>query len=170
MNEITNEKELIDFVCDLARRESNCIGFVPRISYEEALKRGRMIFVCENDELCGFCFWGKSQRPMNDCISIYQMAIVKDARRVHHGKALLEALSQEPDTAYRKYFRLHCRVGLESNEFWRAVGMTEVAKLTTRGQRGWLVNVFMRPIHPGIHLFEPHSHMKTVLEPGVDFK
>jgi ribosomal protein S18 acetylase RimI-like enzyme len=153
MSPLTTDKELIDFCVDVQKRESNCLGFVPRNTYAQAWARDRLIMATENDELCGFIFFGRTQRPMHDSISIFQCAVVEDARRIQHGATLVRAVAEHRAAADRRFFKLRCRADLAANQFWRTLGFVHTHSMTESGARGWRVNVYISDIHPTGLLF-----------------
>jgi len=53
---------------------------------------------------------------------IQQIAVRNDARRLHYGTALLDVCRQFCEKFHRTGFTLRCRIDLESNNFWQALG------------------------------------------------
>ncbi|HWN10116.1 MAG TPA: hypothetical protein VNO50_12770 [Pyrinomonadaceae bacterium] len=148
MDRVTTENELLKWVEDLAKVESNCIGFVPRIAYKQALARERLMIVADGEELVGFAFWGRGRQELKDSISIYQMAVVNTHRRLKYGIDLLRGISHHPATYDRQFFRCTCRQGIAANDFWRHIGLTHVATKVQTGERGWHSNLYIGPIRP----------------------
>lgn len=55
---------------------------------------------------------------------IQQIAVREDARRLDYGSALIEVVRDFCNTFNRLGTTLRCRIDLESNKFWKALGFT----------------------------------------------
>lgn len=112
----------LNYVVDLARRNTDAIGFIPRPKLEKYEQAGQILTGYENDEPCGFLVYGNGY-PL---LRVYQACIQYDARRREHGFALVRDL--ETRAAHRgvEAISLWCASDLEASEFWRAAGFERV--------------------------------------------
>lgn len=109
----------------LQKDNSFAIGFIPKTYFEKAIWGGvknSILLICEaNKDEVGYVyitpgFGGYSYAK------IQQIAVRNDARRLHYGTALLDVCRQFCEQFNRTGFTLRCRVDLESNNFWKALG------------------------------------------------
>jgi len=125
------------YVVDLSKKETNSIGFIPKMAYEAAItgiKKGKRwsdvcndrLFVClSNNDLVGFCLasFGKAfQNPRKGKIA--QICIQSDARKIDRGRLLLANVLGYGASIGCYDFGCGCANDLESNFFWQAMGWT----------------------------------------------
>jgi len=108
----------------LQKENSYAVGFIQRTIWDKYVFGGERNFialVCEaNNDAVGYVLitpgnimgYGKIQ----------QIAVRNDARRLHYGIALIDVCRQFCEMFNRKGFTLRCRIDLESNLFWKALG------------------------------------------------
>ena len=120
------------FIDALRANAWEAVGFIPMSRYEAQVQRGTGLLVVEaNGQLGGFVFYAHGF-PLT---SIYQIVVVEDARRLHYGHLLVQAVKAESRSRGRLGIR--CRVGqdLESNAFWQAIGFNCAG--VAKGQYLW---------------------------------
>ena len=109
----------------LQKENSYAVGFVPNTYFEKEVYGGiknSILLICEcNNDPVGYIYLtpGKGAYKYG---KIQQIAIRDDARRLHYGTALIDVCRQFCEEFGRKGFTLRCRVDLESNAFWKALG------------------------------------------------
>lgn len=117
-----NDMSLID---KLQKENSYAVGFIQKTVWEKYVfggERNFVVFVCEaNNDAVGYILITPGSGPYKYA-KIQQIAIRNDARRLHYGMALLDVGRQFCEKFCRKGFTLRCRVDLESNMFWSALG------------------------------------------------
>ena len=112
----------------LQKENSYAVGFVPNTYFEIAVYGGEknsVVLVCEcNSDPVGYIYLTPG-KGIGHYGKIQQIAIRNDARRLHYGTALIDVCRQFCEMFGRKGFTLRCRIDLESNAFWRALGFTQ---------------------------------------------
>lgn len=113
------------FIEKLQRENSYAIGFIPNTYWDTAVFEGNknsVLLIClKNDDPVGYVYMtpGKSAHTY---AKIQQIAVREDARRLDYGSALLHVVRDFCNTYDRLGVTLRCRIDLESNKFWRALG------------------------------------------------
>lgn len=126
----------IKFVDKLQKKYANCVGFLPKVAIETLLAQGHIRLALDNDDAAGYLLsrtrlgWQPLMR------SITQTAVAMDARRRHHGLALLRSLEIESVAQGTLAIQACCAVGLDSNEFWEAAGFVPICHMTPANVRG----------------------------------
>lgn len=108
----------IIYIDSLRKHESEAIGFIPKVRYEMEIngQRGGSIILClENDEPVGFVYATHNRFGVTH---IQQVAVQRDARRLLHGKSLIDAITRDTDWL----LSCRCAADLESTDFWKALG------------------------------------------------
>ncbi len=152
--------EDVKYIISLANKESNSVGFIPKMAYEAAItgiKTGKrwsnvcndMLWVCENNnDLVGFVlasfgnFRSDSQRG-----KIAQICIQEDARKIQRGKYLLDAVLFHAIKIGCLNFGCGCADDLESNIFWQAMGWELVGTRKGIGHKNTWVQTSKRTIN-----------------------
>lgn len=130
----------LPYVVHLQKQHSAAIGFLPRAALAEKIRLGRIWLASENDEPAGFLHHGSLARPE---VRIFQAAVQYDARRRHHGIALVNGLIARATSAGAQGISLRCLSFLDANTFWRDVGFS--LRATEPGAKGTL-NVWTRTL------------------------
>ncbi len=130
-----NDLKAID---SLRKADGDCLGFLPLAKLEhivnQTLDRGRRrwlyesLYVCEdNGDLTGYVLAGFHREGSK----IEQICVRQDARRMERAIELESVVSKE--SLSRTKARIRCRVAsdIEANWFWKAIGYTPVAELTS---------------------------------------
>ena len=108
----------ISYIDHLRARNSEAVGFIPRVRYEMEIDGSRhgSVLVCEdNGDLVGFIYATHNNHGVTH---IQQIAIQGDARRLERGTALVEAVKRDTDWL----ISCRCAEDLEATEFWQSLG------------------------------------------------
>jgi len=113
------------FIDKLQKDNAQAVGFIQRTIWERYVfggERNFVVFVCEkNNDPVGYILVTPGLSA-GRYIKIQQIAVRDDARRLDYGSALLAVVRDFCNTFNRAGATLRCRVDLESNKFWRALG------------------------------------------------
>ncbi|MDD5701597.1 MAG: GNAT family N-acetyltransferase [Dehalococcoidales bacterium] len=166
--------EDIAYIESLRRKESEAIGFIPKLRYEMEIngeRHGSVLVIEEDGELVGFVYATHG----NITTHIQQIAIQEDARRMDRASALVEYLMQASPLIQ---VSCRCAQDLESNEFWKALGFNLVGVIDSksmysvgkdkRSRRGRQLNIFCKAVNglwlPG-SLGEQSIKLKPIIYP-----
>lgn len=141
---VRNAREIdIAFIDKLQRDNSYAVGFIQRTIWDRYVfggERNFVVFICEkNNDTVGYVLVTPG-RGAYSYVKIQQIAVRDDARRLDYGSALIAVVRDFCKTFGRKGATLRCRVDLESNRFWQALGFNkygvwEKGKLNHVGMR-----------------------------------
>ena len=113
------------FIDKLQKDNAHAVGFIQRTIWERYVfggERNFVVFVCEkNNDPVGYILVTPGLSA-GRYIKIQQIAVRDDARRLDYGSALLAVVRDFCNTFNRAGATLRCRVDLESNKFWQALG------------------------------------------------
>jgi len=113
------------FIDKLQKDNAYAVGFIQRTIWERYVfggERNFVVFVCEkNNDPVGYILVTPGLNA-GRYIKIQQIAVRDDARRLYYGSALLAVVRDFCNTFNRAGATLRCRVDLESNKFWQALG------------------------------------------------
>lgn len=119
----------IAFVDKMQKENSNAVGFIQRTIWDKYVfggERNFFVLVCEkNGDMVGYTLV-TSGKSFYDYVKIQQIAVREDARRLEYGSALVEVIRIFCKQYGRLGARLKCRIDLEANLFWSALGFTKV--------------------------------------------
>jgi len=134
--------ELLDisYIIDLSKKESQSIGFIPKMAYESAItgvKTGKRwsdvcndkiwVIVC-NGDLVGFCLASFGVRQIIGKMGkIAQICLQTDARMMDRGRLLLDTVVEYGKTVGTFRWSCGCADDLPSNLFWQCMGWVKVA-------------------------------------------
>lgn len=126
----------IDFIVELQKKNRESVGFFPRLAIHERIQKQRVILGKLNGEPFGYLLW---DRPRNGDVNILQACIQYDARRRLYGAEMYGWALElwKPD-----FVRLRCAADLESNLFWKALGLTCAAVTVGGIRRGRKINTW----------------------------
>ena len=117
----------IAFIDKLQKENSYAVGFIQRTVWDKYVfggERNFVVFICEkNADAVGYILITPG-RGVNTYVKIQQIAVRDDARRLDYGSALIAVVRDFCETFQRNGATLRCRVDLESNKFWKALGFT----------------------------------------------
>jgi hypothetical protein len=126
----------LSYVVGLQKQNHAALGFIPRVALAEKIALGRIWLARENDEPAGYLHHGSLAAAE---VRIFQAAIQFDARRRHHGLALVASLVHRAQASGARAVSLRCLDFLDANDFWTAAGFSLLT--TESGARG-LLNVW----------------------------
>ncbi|NBW14314.1 MAG: GNAT family N-acetyltransferase [Caulobacteraceae bacterium] len=113
------------FIDKLQKENSYAVGFIQATVWDKYVfggERNFVVFICEkNADMVGYVLLTPG-RAVNTYAKIQQIAVREDARRLDYGSALLAVVKDFCNTFGRLGVTLRCRVDLESNYFWKALG------------------------------------------------
>lgn len=123
---VRNAREIdITFIDKLQKENSYAVGFIQRTVWDKYVfggERNFVVFICEkNADTVGYVLVTPGKGP-NSYVKIQQIAVRDDARRLDYGSALIAVVREFCETFQRSGATLRCRVDLESNRFWQALG------------------------------------------------
>lgn len=125
----------VDFVVALQKKFTHELGFLPKGAIQWYAENARIRLAQENDDNAGYLLgrarfkWQPLMRP------ITQAAIAMDARRRHLGLSLVAAVVEEARLAGQVAVQAMCAADLESVEFWRAAGFSEIGRYSPTNTR-----------------------------------
>ena len=113
------------FIDALQKQNSYAVGFIQSTIWEKYVfggERNFVVLICEkNDDMVGYVLLTPGRAPYTYA-KIQQIAVREDARRLDYGTALLAVVREFCNTFNRMGVTLRCRIDLESNKFWQALG------------------------------------------------
>jgi GNAT superfamily N-acetyltransferase len=113
------------FIDKLQRENSHAVGFIQRTIWDRYVfggERNFVVFICEkNADMVGYVLLTPGTGAYSYA-KIQQIAVRDDARRLDYGSALIAVVKDFCQSFGRRGATLRCRVDLESNHFWRALG------------------------------------------------
>lgn len=115
------------FIDKLQKDNSYAVGFIQSTVWDKYVfggERNFVVFICEkNADMVGYVLLTPGRKPYSYA-KIQQIAVREDARRLDYGSALIAVVREFCNTFQRMGVTLRCRIDLESNHFWRALGFT----------------------------------------------
>jgi N-acetylglutamate synthase-like GNAT family acetyltransferase len=113
------------FIDKLQKENSHAVGFIQRSVWDRYVfggERNFVVFICEkNTDMVGYVLLTPGKGAYTYA-KIQQIAVRNDARRLDYGSALIAVVRDFCETFQRQGVTLRCRVDLESNHFWQALG------------------------------------------------
>lgn len=113
------------FVDKLQKENSDAVGFIQDTIWSKYVwggERNFVVLICEmNLDPVGYVLMTPG-RGTESYGKIQQIAVRQDARRLEYGTALINVAKQFCEQFNRAGFTLRCRIDLESNRFWDALG------------------------------------------------
>lgn len=113
------------FIDKLQKDNSYAVGFIQATVWDKYVfggERNFVVFICEkNDDMVGYVLLTPGRGPYTYA-KVQQIAVREDARRLDYGSALIAVVRDFCNTFTRIGVTLRCRIDLESNKFWRALG------------------------------------------------
>ena len=129
----------IRYVISLSKKESNSLGFIPKMAYEAAItgiKTGKRwsnvcndkLFVCECEgDLVGFVLASFGRINSSWKVGkIAQICLQTDARMMQRGRLLLDEVINYGIKVGTLSFNCGCADDLPSNIFWQTMGWTNI--------------------------------------------
>lgn len=121
----TATQEDRNFIDKLQKDNSYAVGFIQSTVWDKYVfggERNFVVFICEkNDDMVGYVLLTPG-RGAHTYAKIQQIAVREDARRLDYGSALLHVVKDFCNFYDRIGVTLRCRIDLDSNKFWKALG------------------------------------------------
>ena len=118
------------FIDKLQKDNSYAVGFIQSTIWDRYVfggERNFVVLICEkNLDMVGYVLLTPGQGAYSYA-KIQQIAVREDARRLDYGSALIDVVRQFCNQFNRIGATLRCRIDLDSNKFWRALGFTVYA-------------------------------------------
>jgi GNAT superfamily N-acetyltransferase len=113
------------FIDKLQKENAFAVGFIQSTIWDKYVfggERNFVVFICEkNSDMVGYVLLTPGRNSYSYA-KVQQIAVREDARRLDYGSALLHVVKDFCNTFDRLGVSLRCRVDLESNHFWKALG------------------------------------------------
>lgn len=113
------------FIDKLQKENAYAVGFIQSTIWDKYVfggQRNFVVFICEkNNDMVGYVLLTPG-RESYTYAKIQQIAVREDARRLDYGSALLHVVKDFCNTFDRLGVTLRCRIDLDSNKFWNALG------------------------------------------------
>lgn len=113
------------FIDKLQKENSYAVGFIQATIWDDYVfggGRNFVVFICEkNSDMVGYVLLTPGRGPYT-YTKVQQIAVREDARRLDYGSALVHVVRDFCNTFNRLGTTLRCRVDLDSNNFWKALG------------------------------------------------
>ncbi len=145
---VKSHPDLLKYIEHLQARNSDALGFLPRVVFQRATEAGQVFLGLMNGEPCGYIIAGSGFQGI---LRRKQVCIQYDARRRLYGAMLVAAVEQYGEELGCTRSVVHCGSDLEANEFWRSVGYQLVGTLESgeaRRHRRHHINVWSKPLSP----------------------
>jgi GNAT superfamily N-acetyltransferase len=126
------------FIVSLQKAHADALGFLPRQALREKIGLKQVLLARGDGERGGFLHHDSLSRPE---VRVFQIAVVRGARRKGLGGALVDDLLERAATVGARGVSLRCLSFLDANRFWRRAGFDLHA--TEPGGKGTL-NVWVR--------------------------
>ena len=154
----------------LRKTEQNKVGFVPMSRWEwQVTYRSQTLSVMKEDgEMVGYIFW----TPGLPVAAIQQLVIREDARRFERGSELVDQALEDMQDPQRYGVTCRCRLDLEANLFWEALGF-EAVREESGGAGGYpLIRYYkeLRPTLLPLGLYLPYNVRLKNQRDGFRFK
>lgn len=133
---------IVDYVSDLAKKNSEALSFIPFPKLKAYAERGQLLIETENEDPCGFLVWGWGF-PV---LKIYQACIQHDARLQEHGINLVYRLIEIATARNCVAISLWCADDLEANQFWKSAGFIFTGQREEGKRRGRKHNHWILPL------------------------
>ena len=115
------------FIDKLQKENSRAVGFIQDTVWDRYVfggERNFVVFICEkNTDMVGYVLLTPGRKAYSYA-KVQQIAVREDARRLDYGSALISVVKDFCNTFDRMGVTLRCRIDLQSNNFWRALGFS----------------------------------------------
>jgi GNAT superfamily N-acetyltransferase len=148
----TAEAADLPFILDLAKKDPDALGFVPREAIAEQIDGRQCVVAVANGDLVGYVLHGKGGTAV---LPIVQAAVIPDARRERIASALVDRVKQRAGKLGCQEVGLACAADLVGAlAFWKASGFRLIGSTNGGATRGRVLNVFkthaVDPLQPAL--------------------
>lgn len=137
----------LSFVLNLQKRFAAQLGFLPTVALEDYIQRGRVKLVMDNGQPAGYLLGNEKLRCARHVAPLTHTAICYDAQRRLLGAQLVDAAVDDATNGGRSIVQCWCRVDLDANKFWSALGFVAVAIRRPDTSRGLPLILWRRPLN-----------------------
>ena len=140
--------DLLKYVEHLQSKNSDSLGFLPRVAFEQAASSGRLFLGLLNNEPCGYILAGSGYQGILRCP---QVCIQYDARRRLYGAMLVAAVEKYGESIGCHRRAVRCGSDLDANSFWASVGYYLVGTAESGASRRYRrphLNLYTKPLFP----------------------
>jgi len=143
----------IKYIDWLRAKESEALGFIPKVRYEMEImgeRGGDILLAKENDDLVGFAYITYGSLSAK----IQQIVLQEDARRMERATGLVDEISRRAVIRGCAEIGCRCAEDLEANAFWNTLGFEKVADAMGKsvysrgkaklGRRGRHINIYRK--------------------------
>jgi ribosomal protein S18 acetylase RimI-like enzyme len=130
----------VAFMVDLARRDTEALGFMPRQAVLESVDRGQGLVVTDGSEVVGFALTSQHGKYAG---VIVQAAVIRDCRRAGAGSVLAFTARRRLGERGCAVAGLSCRKSLVGAlSFWEAAGFARIGSIAPNSTRGLPLEVY----------------------------
>lgn len=119
MTIVKDHPDMLLYMEWLQSKNSDALGFLPRMAFEQHLEAGRAFLGLLNGSPCGYIIVGSGYRGVLRC---WQVCIQYDTRRRLYGAMLVAASEEYGESLGCTVSVVHCASDLAANEFWADMG------------------------------------------------
>ena len=146
----------LPYVCSLARKFTNEIGFLPPVAYKKTLQTGGTILVGSyNGQEAGFIVATGRVTHRPGAVQVYQAAVPKDLQRRELGSIMLKRLIEAYPNG--NVVMAWCAEDLEANAFWAACGFEMTNSQEPTNARKRRRQLWQRPLIPNDTSFKLYT-------------
>lgn len=147
---VKDHPSLLKYIESLQAKNSDALGFLPRVVFERRSEAGQLFLGLLNGEPAGYILAGSGFQGVMRC---QQVCIQYDVRRRLYGAMLVAAVEQYGEECGCSRISLRCGSDLPANGFWLSLGYvldsTEKSGAARRQRRDHL-NVWSKSLHPAL--------------------
>lgn len=129
-----------------SRVDPECIGWLPRVAYDNRHDRGELLILLRNDDIVGFVLM--SRVSLYQELRCLQIWVRPDARMMIHGKTLIDHLERLAYSRGATVLRLWCAEDLAANLFWKQLGFRYRGWRHGPAKKGRRHALWMRRVNP----------------------
>lgn len=133
--------EDLKYIVSLEHKNKESLGFLPRMAIEQRILKRTVVLGSLNGDPFGYLLYDQRGNDVN----ILQACIQYDARRKLYGAAMYQ---WSVAVWNAEFVRLKCAADLESNIFWKEMGLVCVAVVKGGSRRQRKINIWHHYITP----------------------
>jgi len=165
---VKSHPDILKYVVDLQRKNSNELGFLPRAAFEKGAEDGQLFLGLLSGQPCGYVLAGSGYRGV---LRRWQICIEYGARRRMYGAMLVAAVEKYGEDRGCHTSVVHCASDLEANDFWQSVGYhpqgTVPCGIARRYKRDCL-NVWIKALNPTVLVTEWRTGRPRIYATNAD--
>ena len=151
---VKSHPEMLRYALDLQAKNSDALGFLPRVVFEKAAEDDQLFLGLLNGEPCGYILAGSGYQGI---LRRWQCCIQYDARRRLYGAMLVAAVEQWGEGRGCHTSVVNCASDLEANDFWQSIGY-RLSGITPCGEarryKRSHLNVWVKALTPAVLVTE----------------